>query len=441
MNSVSADPSLNAVRDALDRAGYRFVVHGISTVRRRRVPEQSARSERSSRRAQNQPYVPRDIRQFDLAEFADHDRLYSVFCILRSEGGPAVGTDGITYSDFSNPEIYEALRHLSSKLVSHQYIPHETRLVCIPKGDGRFRRLQLNRILDRVVAKALQLATDAFWRVRLPRLGKDVPDLYATMQQAMQHSGARWLTPSDIRDCFPRTPIETVLACHRRHISQPDLLWLIETIVRGHEGPEHTTGLYQGSPYSPVAMELLLHTHLDTWFGTEYRGLPLLLRYVDNLNIVTRSAREGREALRFCERVLEDLGFNLKPERPPMDAPMDLRTTHPGRKVLGLNPCWRNEQLHFTIPETAYSNLREGLAESIVKPDPLATAFAVATGWLNAMGPALTNSATSAVIDRVIRISRECGFTEIRSCDLQGTCRLANAKWQVLANEGGRGDV
>lgn len=438
---TSNDPTLNAVHDALNRPGYRFGIHGASTAQRRPVRADSAQRQQSSRRAQSQPYAVNDMSQFRLTEFGHHDRLHSVFRILRSEGGPGGGTDGITYTDFSSSEIYDALRHLSSKLIGRQYVPHETRVVSIPKGDGRFRVLQLNRILDRVVAKALQIATDTYWRARLPRLGKDVPNLFANMQNVMRRTGARWLTPSDIRDCFPSAPIESVLECHRQHISQPDLLWLIETIVRGHEGPARTTGLHQGSPYSPVAMELLLHTHLDTRFGTEFRGFPLQLRYVDNLNIVTRSAREGREALRFCERALGDLGFHLKPERPPMNSPMNLSIPHPDRKVLGLNLFWRNDQLHFTIPETAYENLREGFAKSITRPAPLATALAVATGWLNAMGPTLTNTAATTVINRVIRIAREYGFTELRPDHFQGTCLSANTKWQTLTNEGGRRDV
>jgi len=439
---TSNNPSQNAVFDALNRSGYRFAVHGVSTVRRRRVRNERPRSEQRSRQKQTQPYVAGNIGKFDLSAFADPERLHSVFCILRSEGGPAGGTDGITYADFGGSEIHSALRHMSKKLRNREYVPHETRLVRLPKGDGRFRELQLNRILDRVVAKALQLALDPYWRAHLPRVGKDVWDVYAAMQKAMQQSDARFLVVSDVRDCFPSASIESVLECHRRHISQPDLLWLIETIVRGHDGPKHPTGLYQGSPYSPVAMELLLHTLLDSRFGTEFRGIPLLLRYVDNINIVCRSEREGREALRFCEEVLRDLGFNLKPERSPMNSPMDLRKEHPNRKVLGLNPYWRNEQLHFTIPETAYDDLREGFVESTVRQNPVTTALGVATGWLGAVGPALTNAVTPAIVDRVIRISRECGFTELRSNDLQGTCRLAHARWQVLTSEGrNRGDV
>lgn len=443
---TSDNPASNAVDAALNQSDYRFAIHGVSTVRRRGRTRGSRsrqnQSDSASRSRTCPPYVASNINGFELSEFATPERLHSVFRILRAEGGPGPGTDGITYGDFTSSEIYAALRHVRGKLLAHEYTPHETRQVRIPKGDGRYRELQLHRILDRVIAKALQLALDTYWRAHLPRLGKDVCDVYAVMQTAMQQSDARFLVVSDIRDCFPSAPIDTVLQCYRRHISNADLLWLIETIVRGHDGSGHVTGMDQGSPISPVSVELLLHIILDTWFGTAFRGLPLLLRYVDNLNIVCRSVREGREALRSCEDILRDHGFTLKPERPPMDFPMDLRREHPNRKVLGLNPYWRNEQLHFTIPGTAYDSLRKGFAESIVRPNPVATALGVAEGWLGAMGPALTNAVTPATVDRVIRIARECGFTELRSSDLQLTCRLAHARWQVLTSEGSnRGDA
>ena len=280
---TSGSLTRNAVNDSLRRS-YVFQRDGQSTVRRHR------RGRTTNRRSRQriEPFTTNNPEHFDLEQFALPDRLASVFRILQATGGDGAGEDRITYSDFSGPELFEALRHVSHSIRTHQYVPHPTRAALIPKDreHTKFRELQLHRVIDRVIAKALQLALDGFFRGLLPRLGKDVHDVYAEMQWSIRGNIGHFLTVDDIENCFPNAPIDVVMDCHRRHISQPDLLWLIETIVRGHEGPEHTTGLYQGSPYSPVAMEFLLHTHLDTRFGTEYRGFPLLLRYVDNINIL-----------------------------------------------------------------------------------------------------------------------------------------------------------
>lgn len=423
----------NAVNDALQRS-YVFQRDGQSIARRRRSLH---RPRHRMPRGRFAPYTINCPYDFDLEQFALPDRLASVFRILQATGGDGAGEDRITYSDFSGPELFEALRHVSQSIRTHRYIPHPTRSALIPKDreHTKFRELQLHRVIDRVIAKALQLALDGFFRGVLPRLGKDVHDVYAEMQWSARRNNGHFLTVDDIESCFPNAPIDAVLECHRRHISQPDLLWLIETIVRGHEGPEHAIGLYQGSPYSPVAMELLLHTHLDTRFGTEYRGFPLLLRYVDNINILSRNESEGRQAIEFCRTVLSDLGFHLKGERPPMDRPVDLTTEHPDRKILGLNPRWMNGQLSLSAPESALEDLRHGLSEALTTTAPKDTALSVIRGWLNALGPTLTNAARPRTVDQVIMTARECGFSELERQMLHQISRDAHLRWRNLCGQ------
>ena len=429
----SGNLTRNAVDDALRRS-YVFRRDGQSTVRRNRAQR---RTTHRSSRERIEPFTTNNPDNFDLEQFASPERLASVFRILKATGGDGAGEDRITYSDFSGPELFETLRHVSHSIRTHQYVPHQTRLALIPKDreHTKFRELQLHRVVDRVIAKALQLSLNSFFRGLLPRLGKDVHDVYAEMQWSARRNSGYFLTVDDVENCFPSAPIEAVLECHREHISQPDLLWLIETIVRGHEGPEHTTGLYQGSPYSPVAMELLLHTHLDTRFGTEFRGFPLLLRYVDNLNILSRNESEGRQAIEFCRDVLSELGFTLKGERPPMDRPVDLTTEHPDRKVLGLNPCWKDGQLSLTAPESALEDLKYGLSEALTTPNPKATAHSVIRGWLNALGPSLTNAVRPEIVDQVIMTARECGFTELGREALHQVSRDAHTRWRTLCEQ------
>lgn len=423
----------NAVNDALQRS-YVFQRDGQSIARRCRSQH---RPRHRTPRGRFAPYTINNPDDFDLEQLASPERLASGFRILQATGGDGAGEDRITYSDFSGPELFEALRHVSQSIRTHRYIPNPTRSALIPKDreHTKFRELQLHRVVDRVIAKALQLSLDGFFRGVLPRLGKDVHDVYAEMQWSARRNNGHYLTVDDIENCFPNAPIDVVLDCHRRRISQPDLLWLIETIVRGHEGPEHTTGLYQGSPYSPVAMELLLHTHLDTRFGTEFRGFPILLRYVDNINILSRNESEGRQAIEVCRRVLSDLGFRLKGERPPMDRPVDLTTEHPDRKILGLNPRWMNGQLSLSAPESALEDLRYGLSEALTTTAPKDTALSVIRGWLNSLGPTLTNAVRPGIVDQVIMTARECGFTELERQMLHQISRDAHSRWRNLCEQ------
>ena len=74
------------------------------------------------------------------------------------------------------------------------------------------------------------------------------------------------------------------------------------------------TGIGQGSPYSSVAVEALLHHHFDTELEARYQGTLLSLRYVDNLTFGVESERQGQEISDLANSILNELGFNLKPD-------------------------------------------------------------------------------------------------------------------------------
>ncbi|MEW4529425.1 reverse transcriptase domain-containing protein [Maioricimonas sp. JC845] len=390
---------------------------------------------RNRRRQWLVPYSVSTPDQFELNQLANHEQLKVVFQILSGSGGAAAGPDGVTYTDLSGSELHEILRGLAETLRQRTYRPGTDREVRIPKGQGKFRTLHIQSLLDRLVAKSLYLTLQPYWEKQLPGMRQDVWQIFAAMQSTMRREKAYFLAIDDIRDCFPSARIDDVLDCHRNHDNQPDLLWLIETVIRGHEGPDHKQGLAQGSPYSPVAMELLLHTHLDAPLKRDAtRGTPLLLRYVDNLNIVCSSEREGHDILQTCRNRLAPLGFDLKGQDGP---PQDIRDPKHSRTVLGLIPRWQNGQLTFLVPESAFDHLQEGLSSALVSSHPDQTAREVSSGWIQALGPALTNAARNEIIDRVIQMARKCGFTELLPKKLLEDGRQARQRWLTVSQEGG----
>ena len=136
-------------------------------------------------------------------------------------------------------------------------------MIQIPKGDGRFRELSLLTILDRVVAKGMELALKPIWSLHLPNLDRDVFRLFAQMEQTVRRHRQYTLAISDVENCFPTTPLRPVVDLHRRILGADGaLLDLIKKIIRCQDGTE--VGLLQGSPYSPTAMEALLHYQLDS---------------------------------------------------------------------------------------------------------------------------------------------------------------------------------
>ncbi len=244
---------------------------------------------------------------FDITKFAKYGNLRKAWDYLRVYGGHGAGIDELTYSDFSEGEVSGDIRNVVQRILQRSYQPQPTRLVRIPKGSGRYRELQLQTLVDRTVSKALDSCLKGFWRSRLPRLGQDVHRMYAALYRAIRQHRAYVLAIDDIRNCFPSTPIAPVIDLHRLYIPQPDLIWLVGQIIQCQDGTG--IGLLQGSPYSPVAMELFLHYYFDLQMELLVRRFPLLLRYVDNIAYLCRNVREGL----VCDSpVLVDSGGILK---------------------------------------------------------------------------------------------------------------------------------
>lgn len=427
----------NAVQEALSPVPrpYQFKVHGQSN----RFQSWRAEQSRSPRKKKNHgntgkkpvAYVwPGPREEFCMKQLADPSSLKMVYDELRKYGGAAPGADRITYEDLDNRAIGELLQRLSDAIQDGSYRPSPARPVSIPKGDGRFRELQISSVHDRVAAKALRWSLQDFWARRLAPV-LSVWDVFAGIQRTMRERQVYYLAVDDVKNCYPSAQIRDVLDCHERYITQSDLLRLIETIVRGQDGHEHTIGLAQGSPYSPIAMELLLQNRLDAPLGARCQELPQLYRYVDNLNIVCSSECESRNALSKCNEILQSLGMELKNQDGP---PRDICDQHNDQVVLGLIPRWEANHLTFDIPDAGFQHLREGFNEALNSRPSLQRAKDVTTGWINAIGPALAEKKRKPIINRVVEIAWKCGFNELQQKALNKTAKQAHERWLQLAN-------
>ena len=206
---------------------------------------------RQQRRVLREVYRAESAAEVSLEKIIDAENLLLAYDKLKRDGGQAPGVDGLTYRDFSRAEIAGVLRQVSGAIQRRQYRPYPTRLVSIPKGNGRHRQLRLAIIADRTVGKALQEAlTPVLDPVFLPgslgfRPGRGVWDVLLGIERTAteQH---RWIiAQDDVRDAFPSIRIADALADYRRHIPDPGVQYLVEAVLRGHEGSARTTGIDQ----------------------------------------------------------------------------------------------------------------------------------------------------------------------------------------------------
>lgn len=94
-----------------------------------------------------------------------------------------------------------------------------------------------------------------------------------------------------------------------------------------------------------------------------------------------------------------------------------------------------NGQLSLSAPESALEDLRHGLSEALTTTAPKDTALSVIRGWLNALGPTLTNAARPRTVDQVIMTARECGFSELERQMLHQISRDAHLRWRNLCEQ------
>jgi RNA-directed DNA polymerase len=397
----------------------------------RRTPHDNRRRERRADDLGYQVVEPASNLDgfFKLDQFAAPDNLYKAFQQLVEGGGHGAGVDGFRPEHFSEAEIRPALRRVSTALIFGSYRPYPVRIVEIPKSETKVRTLALQRFTDRTVAKALLNCLTAFWQRR--HVIRSVWQIYAQLDREIRRRQTFFLAIDDIKDCFPNAPLDTIMHWHRRHICDEQLLRLIERIIRGHDGLNHLTGLYQGSPYSPIAMEVLLHHVLDVMLEAHSRNTPIL-RYVDNLTFLCRDVSEGIRVLGIAREVAGEAGFQLKGED---GEPQDLRDPHYDRVVLGLIPRWQNGLLTFAIPDSAFENLRQGLRIAHEAERPADNAKKRCFGWLQMLGPALTRSVEREVVDQVLDIARQAGFRNVIDQDLLCVTSAARRSWHRVLQD------
>lgn len=372
------------------RRRYRFSRHGRSTVPYMRLKYSQRRS-----CAPRQPfrYSPGD--SISLAPIVEAENLLSVYDFMERTAGQAPGPDNVRFSDLGGRERGDAMRALSRTLFEGTYRPGPARFCDIPKPDGGTRTLSLRGILDRVVSRAVATAIAPVIDSEMLdclfgfRAGRSVHHLLAELE-ATAVTQDRWVVVcDDVRRAFDHVPIGRAVEASRRHIPDEGVMGLIERLMRGHDGAARQTGIDQGDPASPLALNTLFSEVLDRRLTFACPDTPFL-RYADNLIFAGRSVPEGTRALGEARQFLHDVGFALK----GADI-VDLRRQKSEIQILGFRICRCRDpqtQLRLELGQGAWRSLRQQLVRALEAPFPSWVADGVIRGWLCAYGPTFGDS-------------------------------------------------
>jgi hypothetical protein len=372
-----------------------------------------------------------------LEEIVNANNLLRTFDDLKRRGGQAPGADGLRYTDLSRREAARLLSAISATILDGTYRPWPSRQLAIPKASGSgIRRLSLPSIMDRVVESALQRALQPFWeQVFLDnsygfRPRKSIWQLLARLERLAIQEQRVVLVTDDIRDAFPSVVINDAMVDHAQHIPDSKLCQFINVMLRS--GDHRSVGIGQGSPYSPIALNVCLHHVHDIPIA---RVFPAWLRYADNLAYCCQTVSEGLQVLNEARALLADAGFALKGKDGP---PVDLRISK--AQLLGLTLRFGDDGLKLGIGESAWDDLRLTLLEGHRADDPTSYARRAIDGWITAYGPALV-SRMDDVPPRISQIATGLGFGELSRKEIQSQIERSARPWESLRETQPKADL
>lgn len=380
-----------------------------------------------------------------LKTIADPEFLLLSFKELRKEGGLGAGMDNVSFASLSPSEWANAFRKLSKALLRSSYRPLEARRVQIPKPDSDEKRtLFIRSICDRVVAKTLHTALEPHldklflhgsWGFR-PRRG--TLQMLAQLKKTIEDTDRKVIVIDDIRKAFDNVQARDLIAAHQiarkelKNVSKKpvtirkSVLRLI-TVMAKDTDQKRTIGIDQGNNYSPTALNVLLH-YVHDFPMTSVNHFPFWFRYVDNLAYLCQDVSEGHEIRQQVQHLLRKSKLELKGKGGGI---FDLEQT--SANLLGFELHVENNEVHFSLTETAWDSLKLQLSEAHNLISPAETAKDVVAGWVNAFAMAFEKDGST--IAEVLNVAAQHGFREIDRKRVEKTASKAHARWEKMIGQ------
>lgn len=246
-----------------------------------------------------------------------YDRLLSqeslarAFRKVRANNGKP-GVDGQTVDAFAQDlsgEIVVLVRELREK----SYRPHPVKRVTIPKDGGGVRELGIPTVRDRVVQQALlEILQPIFDPEFHPssygyRPGHSAHQAIAKAELFIRQYNLCHVVDMDLSRCFDTLDHELILGGLRKRVVDGSVLGLVRQFLQsGVMTGDGWIEVEEGSPQGGVISPLLANIYLDA-FDQEMKSRGhRIVRYADDILILTRSKSAAENALRQASQYLEE---------------------------------------------------------------------------------------------------------------------------------------
>ena len=171
---------------------------------------------------------------------------------------------------------------------------------------------------------------------------------------------ACWILKCDVRKFFASIDHATLIEIVKKHISDPDTVWLIQCVVHSFE----STALGKGLPLGNLTSQLLVNVYMNEFDQYIKHRLKqkYYLRYADDFMVISHDKEVLIEVLPKVYNFLEEkLKLTLHPDK------IFFKTVSSGVDFLG----WVHFYHHRVLRTNTKKRMRRKLRETQNKPEVL----------------------------------------------------------------------
>ncbi len=236
--------------------------------------------------------------------------------VRRNKG--AHGLDRVSIHAYEQ-DVEKHLLELQRKLMENRYEPQPVLRVYIPKASDpkQLRPLGIPVVTDRVCQQAVYQVLSPIYEAGFSprsfgfRPGRKAHHAIATAIQDGKE-GFRHVVDADIASFFDRLDHEVVMSHVCAKIADGRVLRLIQAFLKAGVSEDGiisipTEGSPQGGVISPLIANIVLDNLDKAIESRDWR----FVRYADDFLVLTRSAKEATDALKYIKEVLEGLKLSL----------------------------------------------------------------------------------------------------------------------------------
>ena len=227
---------------------------------------------------------------------------------------------GHTFEENLKDELYKVW----NRMCSGSYFPPSVLGIDIPKRNGKFRRLGIPTVADRVAQGVIKV----LFEHRLEKIflddsygyrpGRSCHDAIAATRLSYRSYGC--LLEYDIIGLFDKIPHDLLMKAVRLHFPEKWVCLYIERWLKAAMiNPDGTVaarkqGRPQGGVLSPMLSNLFMHYASDLWMKREFQDLPWC-RYSDDGLVHCKTKKQAEFVRdRFAKRLAE-VGLEIHPEK------------------------------------------------------------------------------------------------------------------------------